>query len=231
MDFEKAPQWEVVLGANTFEEFKDLILDKIEMNTNIPSSILDRIDIAKKLLLHSYYEYLFLDVAYTYMVATFEKSLRIRYEEITGEKTKRSFQNLTNWFWENGYFESWNKEYVDRHRLTRNHQLHDTQEMIGGLMLVRSVGYILDLINELYEDVELRKSRKKIIAQLQSFFNELIKPNGCIITRNNKIFIIFNNPLHRNIHHYCTEIFTKPARLFNIPPTPNQVSILGIIKL
>lgn len=70
--------WGAFEGINTFEDFQTKVLRPIYFKPEVPKDILAFANNVEKLLLHSYYEYEFIDIALTHAIFTFEKAMRIR---------------------------------------------------------------------------------------------------------------------------------------------------------
>lgn len=62
MIFSKDTRWDIFLGCQDWESFKENIVPKIYLKSDVPSDIKNSFKIIEKLLLHSYYEYEFFDV-------------------------------------------------------------------------------------------------------------------------------------------------------------------------
>jgi hypothetical protein len=148
-------------------------------------------------------------------MTTFEMALKLRYEELMSEKwdPKKSLQQLINWFEKKDYFEVYNEEFLVAIRKIRNHLAHPAAHAFGGGTTKQLIEHTTDLINGLYEDPLLRKSRMDLTNQ---FLDKL----KC--TLNNETYFAFhtwpafiNNKASRlEIHfyfNYCFEI--PPSKL------------------
>lgn len=183
--------WEVFTGANDFESFQKNILEPIYLKPQVPEDVKSEIAIIEKLLLHSYFEFQFIDLALSQAVFTLEKSLRIRYREINNESSKKiKLGPLIDWFFDNEYFETRNKDVLHQLRNIRNGKVHNETKSLGGIAFLQKVYTVFYLINDIYEDPQLRKVRKQEIIKCQSFLNEFLKEGG-IISVNGKRIIIF----------------------------------------
>jgi hypothetical protein len=191
MELCKDPIWEVFTGAETFESFQKNILEHVYLKEQVPQDIKTEVALAEKLLLHSYFEYHFIDQALSLAVFTLEKSLRIRYREMNNKASdKIPLIKLIDWFFDNFFFETSNKDILNQLRYIRNGKVHGEQNSLGGIVFLRKVYSVFYLINDLYEDVALRKVRKETISTWQPVLNEFLK-NGGIITINEKRIIVF----------------------------------------
>ncbi len=172
MELEKHPIWEVFPAARTFEDFQKNVLEIVYYKEEIPNDVKELSVISEKLLLHSYYEYEFIDVALTQAVFTFEKALRIRWEEIHKEPAKANLMGLIDWFYENNYFETRNNGLPHQLRRIRNGKVHDKTKSLGGAVFIRKVYETFDLINDIYEPRHLRALRTRETLNLT---DQLIK--------------------------------------------------------
>lgn len=75
---EKDGRWDA--WGYTHEDF-DRIVSRVAFHTGVPEDVVKRFDIVKKLILHSYYEYEFLDLVYERALTTFEMALLMRHEQ------------------------------------------------------------------------------------------------------------------------------------------------------
>lgn len=141
-------------------------------------------------MLHTYFEYDFIDVALIQSIFTLEKALKMRYVEL-GNRLKRSntLEYLINWF-DKGYFETGSVSEIHSLRDIRNKKVHEIERHDKGLLYIKAVYSIFDLVNDLYEDRELREVRKKEIIETQVKLGDIYK-DGCIFEIRDKRFIGF----------------------------------------
>lgn len=206
MKLEKDEIWSVFVGAKTFNEFQSNILETIYIKPNVPGDIRAEIQLIEKLLVHSYFEYHFIDIALAQAVFTLEKCIKLKYSEVTANSTNRmSFSKLIDWGFDNDYFEIRNKDILTQLRNIRNGKVHSERNTLGGIAFLKKVYTVFYLINDLYEDVTLRRDRKYTSGKLQVALNDLLE-NGGIMCYRGKRTIIFkadvvfiNNKFHRSI--------------------------------
>jgi hypothetical protein len=165
----------------SFSEFKKKILKPIYLNPKISSNLIGEVNIIQTLLEFSYYDSNLIDEAYTKAIFTLEKVLRVRKKELGLEKKNEPLFNLFNWFYENNYFESANFKEIDQLRLIRNDKVHSTEIKKGSLVYLINIYSILDLMNDVYEDISLRKDRQKNKKLFCTQLNNVCK-DGFIIT-------------------------------------------------
>ncbi|MBI5541446.1 MAG: hypothetical protein HY951_15380 [Bacteroidia bacterium] len=187
--------WEVFNGVSDLDTFQNKLLEPIYLKQQVPDDIKTEIKLVDKLLKHSYFEYQFIDLALTQAIFALEKCMRIRYKEINNKSSKSIlFVALIDWFFENNYFEIWNKDILTILRTIRNGKLHGEKKTIGGVAFIHKVYSVIYLINDLYENPTLRKTRILGSTDLQSNLNELLVEGG-VLSYNNKRIIFFKADL------------------------------------
>lgn len=183
------PIWQSVVNADSFEGFKTHILPELFLKKEVPEDVVHNVEVIRKLLLHSYFEYDFIDIALTQSVFALEQALKIRYRELNSKSYKGNFKKLIEWFYERGYFETYNSGIAHQLRYIRNKKVHDEKNMLGGTIFLLKVKTPVMLINDIFEDKDLRKERKVIVEELQKRLNELFK-KGSILKVNDSSYII-----------------------------------------
>lgn len=160
-------------------EYQDLLETAAEITSlreEIPDEVRGRLDVAGKLIAHSYFEYDFLDAAVDRALLTFEMALERRLEEIGREVGDRdSLFKLIEWGDEEYLFER-DKSSIHALRRIRNsmaaHPSMDSRIGPPGISLIRDIVYH---INQMYEDRWLREERKSKRATLQESLNEVVE--------------------------------------------------------
>ncbi len=168
-------------GELSFSEFKKKILKPIYLNPKISNDLIGEVNIIQTLLEFSYYDNNLIDEAYTKAIFTLEKVLRVRKKELGLEKKNEPLSNLFNWFYGNNYFETDDFKEIDQLRLIRNDKVHSTEIKKGSLVYLINIYSILDLMNDVYEDISLRKDRQKNKKLFCAQLNNICK-DGFIIT-------------------------------------------------
>jgi len=193
MEFKKANVWEVFTGAETFQSFQKNILKPIYLKPVVNEEIKKHAASIEKLLLYSYYEYEFIDIAILQAVFTLEKAMSLRLKELDlSFSANKTLKNLSEWFFKNNYFETWNLGVIDQLRHIRNGKVHEEIKSLGGSAFIPKLYTALDLINDLYEDVDLRNDRKSRIENLHTELSAFILEGG-ILERKEKKLIIYNS--------------------------------------
>jgi hypothetical protein len=142
--------WEIVQGAENFESFQSNLLRPINVKPEIPEDIRRNIEIIQKLLVHSYFEYDFIDIALLHANITLEKALKIRYKEIENNNKRLHFEKLVDWLYNSGHFKVYNREILDIIRDIRNRKVHETKNSVLGMAFIGRIYGIIDLINYIY---------------------------------------------------------------------------------
>jgi hypothetical protein len=164
MNLERDPRWEIFFGDISLTDFAKSKIPLIRWRKDVNQGIKDAFKVVQKLLILSYYEYLFVDTAVNRSLQLFEMALKIRYKEInnTQWKSKGRLVEIIEWFRSRDYFERDDEEFLNHVRSTRNHLSHPERHTIAGGMWFHWIETTVDLINDLYEDIELRKVRRTV---------------------------------------------------------------------
>lgn len=185
--------WSIFYGTScSIEEFNERIVPELYLKPQVHTDVIESFRVIKKLILHSYFEYKFYDIATTQSLLTLEMALKLRYKEINSQEwsNKKRLNDLMDWFEEEIYFEVYNNEYLKRIRQIRNWVAHPSQHFSSGPHTKHIIENVLDLINGLYEDPELRKDRMKLTRMINEKLLEF--KNGIRCTINNVTYFAFN---------------------------------------
>ena len=164
-------RWNIFYGEISFEDFANDKMSFIEFKKEVNQEIVDSFKIVHKLLIHSYFEYQFIDIAVTKSLHLLEMALKLRYSELNdGLKPKPTLKlpHLLEWFRSRNYFEIDYQPFFDQVRKVRNHLTHPERNNLFGTVGLPWLNTVVDLINDLYEDINLRDDRKA----KESEFNE-----------------------------------------------------------
>jgi hypothetical protein len=164
-------------------EFIQKFVPEIFLRPEVHKDTVESFRIIRKLLEHSYFEYKFYDIGALKTMITMEMALKIRYEEIKGEKwdQEKSLYLLIKWFKDRNYFEVYNPDYLKSLRAIRNLMAHPYEHTYSGASSSHLIENVVDLVNGLYEDPDLRKKRMDTTLDIISLikgFNEEIKVIG-----------------------------------------------------
>jgi hypothetical protein len=178
------------------EDF-DKIIGEIVFHPKVSEEVIRRFELIKKLICYSYEEYDFLDAAYERAFLTFEMAIAQRYYELVGEMPKHPndpekdmpLALLIKWATENYLFED-DEMVIRSMKDIRNSVAHPKQYALTGFLGIDPIFRIIEIINGLYDNVELRKERRRIEAEINQklrIFNDL----GGILIIDKKRFLIF----------------------------------------
>ncbi len=233
MELTQHTVWSIFQGAETFESFQNNYIYPIVLKKEVPEVIKESAIVSEKLLLHSYYEYNFIDVALTHTIFAFEKALRLRWSEIHNKTSKKiSLQELIDWFYANNYFETQNVGLPHQLRHIRNGKVHDETNSLGGVTFIQKVYETFDLVNDLYENPALRiirtKARHSLNEELSAFTT-----SGTILSYNDKRLIVFcahpffinNKSIPNTLSLFVSPIFDLSPYKLNRIYTPPYFTI------
>lgn len=130
------------------------IVSRITFHHGVPEDVVKRFEVVKKLILHSYYEYEFLDLAFERALTTFEMALAMRYEHMTGKKRSPTFERLIAWGTERGLFDK-SENFIQPLRKIRNMRMHPRQFSIAGFPAsVEIVLRAVEVVNHMFPKVD-----------------------------------------------------------------------------
>jgi hypothetical protein len=164
-------RWDIFYPDISLEEFANEKMPKAIFKDAVNIQIKNAFEIVHKLLTHSYFEYLFLDIAVTRALQIFEMSLVLRYKELSDGKEwdlkTKPLKQLIGWFRERHYFEINDERFLTHVRESRNALSHLKGHNFGGIASIHWIDTVCDLINGLYDDVDLRKQRWEATNEFQ----------------------------------------------------------------
>ena len=173
---DKDPIWEHFLDLKTTKDFNNLS-SNLELDNHIPNDIQDRFELVQKLVRYSYYEYDFLDAALSWAFTTFEFALRHKLAEYLNDNSSdKGFGNLIDQANNEGLFD-YDKQRIHTLRKIRNDYFHTDRNQKYGILSLNAVLEIAELINGLYEKVDIRIERKKEIRKTNKKIKKLFS-NG-----------------------------------------------------
>ena len=224
-------KWEIFYGDISLAEFTKRMPLPI-FRTAVNKEVVNSFGIVYQLLVHSYYQYLFVDVAVARALHVFEMALWIRYKEINNgtewDLKKRPLSKLIDWFNEKSYFEIANKDFLNHVRNTRNHLSHPKGFHFAGAVGLPWINTVVDLINGLYEDIELRRQRWKGTAENKAKL-DLFLAKGAKLTFLDTVHYIYDSgPLKIENRLELHKCFFSLLPLFDVnnttPKTPLVLS-------
>lgn len=198
------PRWDN-WTINSIEYFEKLS-SRLGFHPGVSQEVTQRFEVVRKLLLHSFFVYDFLDVALERSLLTLELALKQRHFELTGFE-KSGLSKLIKWGAKEWLFED-DEEVIHCLRRIRNQIAHPNSYQLLGHLSLDLIFRIVEIINDLYEDVELRKARKDQEKQTNNRLEEFVK-DGAILELSNQRLIIFkavmlycNNKIAPTIYHF-----------------------------
>lgn len=223
-------RWKIFYGITSYQEF----IDKFKLNLYLTPKASEEIKgifrVIQKILLFSYFDYEFVDVAAERAKLKLETVLKIRYKEINGKvwSKNKNYKKLLSWFDEGGYFEWSSKEILDHVRQLRNITAHAEMHSYAGMMSLHHIQTFVSLINDTYESQSLRKDRKSRTDQLNCSINKLLD-RGCTLQVEDSAEILIhsmslefinnkNNP--PIFHFYYRATFSVPIEFKASDPIP-----------
>lgn len=176
----------------SLEVFVKEKIPQIQFYKEVNSDVQEAFQVIHSLLVHSYFEYLFVDVAVNRALQVFEMALKLRYKELNDGKNwnkRKTLKSLIAWFSERKYFENDDQDFLDRIRHTRNYLVHPESHTFAGSVGFPWIGSIVDLINDLYEDRTLRVQRKNIEEQIVKDLRNIVSEGARLILPEVEILI------------------------------------------
>jgi|688.fasta_scaffold02881_12 hypothetical protein len=225
MELQNHKIWDVP----NLQEFKNRLLEEVNLKGQVPEEIKEQLRVIEKLMIHCYYEFDFIDVAMLQAIIVLEKALKYRYVELGNTLTNKiHFEDLINWALREKLFEDDNPDIYHGLRRIRNEKVHSQVNGKGGISYLKGVYRIFDFVNDLYENVELRKERWKTLKNIHETFESTF-PNGLIFNANGKrwigykvIPVFFNNKkANPDLSLSLTKI-SEPNRFFAIRGKPDN---------
>lgn len=179
---ERDPRWNAYpLIPKEPERFLEVFRNEYYLKPEVDEDIRQQFNVIIRLVEFSYYEYEFFDVASNLALSVIEMALRIWYKKQTGTQWgKRPLQQLLKCASDNEYFEADSELYLNWLRESRNIITHREQYYYQGAFMNTYIHTMLDLTNDLYEDVDKRRERKRLLASYNRVF-DTIRPKGILI--------------------------------------------------
>lgn len=166
----------LLFGDISLQEFITR-LPSVHLRPEVNNDVVESFKIVHKLLIHAYFEYLFIDVAVAKALHSLEMALKIRYKELTSLEWKKNapLKQLLDWFRSGLYFEIDDLSFFDRVRKSRNYFSHPMGFNVAGRASLHWIDTIVGLINDVHDDTSLRKQRKVLEKQFQELIDIAVK--------------------------------------------------------
>lgn len=188
---ERDKTWDA-LGVRSFGRFQKLV-PEVQFQPQVHKDIVKEFEVVNKLLRHSYYEYQFLDMALTKTVLAFELALKIRYRELSGNNPIKHYPNLRRlikWGAEKGLFEE-KEPVIQTVRKLRNSLAHPRHHSFARVVALNAIQSVGSIIEDLYENVTLRKTRKKAESGTNSKLDAMVE-EGARLEIDGSSLIVFS---------------------------------------
>lgn len=234
MQLKPANIWSIFDNApKTLEAFCQRYVPDLLLRKEVSQDVVEEYEVIRKLLLHSYYEYKFIDVAMTKLLHTFEMALKIRFREVNESvnKVPNNLQKLISWFRERNYFEVSDESYFNHIRQVRNIVSHPERHSFGGTAKLHWFNQITDLINDLYADLDERIQRQNELLKVNNFIADITKKGAILSFIDQSIIVydvnVFYTEENRSIGYYRS-IF-KPS--IDLSEGENRPINFGLLEL
>lgn len=211
-------RWQAFYDNISLEEFVKK-LPEIRFYADVHQDVKEAFKVIHKLMVHSYYEYLFIDVAVAKALQTFEMALKLRYQEINNLEWNKNLAQLIEHFRKRESFELNNKDFLDHVRNTRNYLSHPAKHHFAGAVWFHWIKTTIDLINDLYDDSTLRKQRKALDVDINQKLKTFLKDGARFQYKTNSLVYAHGHVRVNNfvqppqVQISLLEIFDNSARV------------------
>ena len=108
-------KWKIIYRIGSHREFAEGFRLRLYIKPQVHEDIRAIFRVIEKLLIHSYFEYEFVDVAALKAKIALETGLKLRYFELQGSLWPRAdnYSKLLEWFRKHGYFETSDSHFLD----------------------------------------------------------------------------------------------------------------------
>lgn len=183
----KDVRWDLVESGKDYDTFLKS-LPEFYLAKGVPDNIRKELEIARKILEHSYFVYEFIDVGFLQIIVCLEKVLKLKYSQLVKSpkpqagKSKKpkwiTFEQLINWAASEGLLETETVKRVHMFRNIRNGKMHASTSSLGGFLYLHRTDEPICYINDLYQDTGLRKVRQALGRKLHTDIGGVVKSKG-----------------------------------------------------
>ncbi len=173
----------------SFEEYKARCGRIIRLRKEVPEDVRRRFEVIDRIVQLSYFDWRLPDVAVNQALFTVEMALKFRYKDITGNEAPNGMAKLLDWAIKTGLCED-RESTVMALKDIRNSSAHPKEDSFIGSFAFPLLPVLVQFINELYDDVDLRKERQKIQLDMNSCLAHFER-DGSILTINGCRTIVF----------------------------------------
>jgi hypothetical protein len=176
------PRWGQDEAIFDYPSFRKKLDCDFYLKQAVPQDVHGQWGVIRSLVELSYYQYEFIDLAVHKAFVSFEMAMRLRHKAVEGTNwaENKTMNPLIKWFFKRAYFETDHEPYIDKMVWIRNHFSHPKMHSFGGPFTSHNLFAVLHLINDLYEDIGLRRERNQIYDQLQVLFKKINQDGGAI---------------------------------------------------
>jgi hypothetical protein len=168
----------------------------VSFREDVPDNVRNRLDVVRRLIRHSYFEYDFMDVAAERTLFTFEMALKSKLRDLGREPGEKPLAKLIEWGAE-GYLFERGEEAAHAVRNLRNHEAHPDRNGRKGPAALHLTEQVVWMINEMYADREQRKDRFEKRKALQGKLGQAVE-DGAVLEG---VYDQEGNPLRLLIHN------------------------------
>ncbi len=213
-------RWDIFFSIKSYEEYLTAYQYKVYLKSEVNEHVIGVFKLVQRLIELAYYEYEFWDLACMKAFLGFELALKKRFEEISGSEASKpkNLKNYIEWFKEGGYFETDSQEFFNNIRQIRNIFAHPVFHSFGGPSVSHHIPIIASLINDLYEDRDLRRERNEKVSELSTFLKEQFNSGAVLRKKDGSMDLAFefdaifiNNKSSDTQYHFAYQpIFDLP---------------------
>nr|WP_294991374.1 hypothetical protein [uncultured Sediminibacterium sp.] len=214
------PRWGHDEPTFPYDVFYKTLVPDLYLKDEVPEDVKGQWKVIKSLIELSYYQTEFMDLAVHKALLSLEMAMKFRHKEITqsDKGLNLTMKPLLYWFYSRGYFEADHEEYIKHIEFMRNHYSHPKLHSFGGHFIVHNIYHPLSMINDLYEDTELRKERDKVWKQLLPITEQINQYGGLVKWEDGTTDIIYYVELEFvNNKKNPAEIYLSYRQVFDIP--------------
>lgn len=141
--------WEIVGGCETFEGFCNEMVPSFQAG-GAPFEIQRKLEVIQKLIIHSYYEYDFIDVALDQTFHALEMGLHLKYQSLYPNKSAlKNLKPYLDWAVREGIILPNQSKTINE---LRNHLAHPKKESIIGMAGIVLIKTIIKVISDLFDN-------------------------------------------------------------------------------
>lgn len=234
-------RWSMFAFTQSFEMFCSEALPEIYLKPAVPEDVKKNFRTVRSLLEKSYYDYELYDEAALKAMISLEMAINLRGKEVNAGFTEKTLlKTKMDWFNRRDYFEVYNDHYLDTLRKIRNHLVHPQYHGVGGPTKRHLITQPVNLINDLYEDPELRKTRKHFVKTANEVLLRL-KLDGMELRSEDESHLVFeawlfydNKSAPNRIYFYWKPIYEISENFFEerkIYDSPTYVSHASEVQI